>query len=75
MQVSGPGAGLLEERIEEIYSQLYTPGGKLKAGRDAPPLAGLREQLQEAITTQKATQQIQIATQVENSKEIQENSK
>ena len=52
MQVSGPGAGLLEERIEEIYSQLYTPGGKLKAGRDAPPLAGLREQLQEAKTTQ-----------------------
>ena len=51
MQVSGPGAGLLEERIEETYSQLYTPGGKLKAGRDAPPLVRLREQLQEAIKT------------------------
>lgn len=48
-QISGPGAGLLEERIEDAYLKVYTPGGKLKTGKDASALVRLREQLQQAI--------------------------
>lgn len=48
-EVSGPGAGPLEKRIEETYLQIYTPGGKLKAGKDAPPLVRLREKHDAAV--------------------------
>ncbi|MBI3801753.1 MAG: hypothetical protein HY268_32890 [Deltaproteobacteria bacterium] len=49
VQISGPGAGHLEEQIEDAYLQIYTPGGKLRAGRDAPAVVRLRDQLQQAI--------------------------
>lgn len=48
-QISGPGAGLLEERIEDAYLKVYTPGGRIKTGKDASALVRLREQLQQAI--------------------------
>lgn len=44
-QVSGPGASLLERRIEETYLQFYTPGGKLKVGRDAPAIIVLKDKV------------------------------
>ncbi len=49
VQIAGPGAGRLEERIEDTYLQIYTPGGKLRTGRDAPAVVRLHEQLQQAI--------------------------
>ena len=49
VQISGPGAGRLEERIENVYLQIYTPGGKLRAGRDAPAVVRLHERLQQVI--------------------------
>ncbi|MGE4095528.1 MAG: hypothetical protein AB7G75_32340, partial [Candidatus Binatia bacterium] len=52
VQISGPGAGRLEEQIEDAYLQIYTPGGKLRAGRDAPAVVRLRDQLQQAIAQQ-----------------------
>jgi len=45
VQVSGPGMGGLEERIEAAYLRLFTPGGKLKTGKDAPRLVELQDQL------------------------------
>lgn len=48
-QVSGPGAGPVEKRIQDIYAQFFTPGGKLKAGKDAPPVVKLKERLQVAL--------------------------
>lgn len=47
-QVSGPGSGPLESAIEEVYLAIYTPGGKLKQGKDASPLARLRDRLPQA---------------------------
>lgn len=49
-QVSGPGSGPLESAIEEAYLAIYTPGGQLKRGRDASPLARLRDRLVQANT-------------------------
>lgn len=49
-QVSGPGSGPLESAIEEAYLAIYTPGGRLKQGRDASPLARLRDRLVQANT-------------------------
>ncbi len=54
VQVSGPGSGPLEERIEEAYGRIFTPGGKLRTGKDAPPIARLREALQAALETRSA---------------------
>lgn len=47
-QVSSAGTGPLEKRIEERYLQFFTTKGKLKAGKDAPLLTRLKEQLAEA---------------------------
>jgi DNA repair exonuclease SbcCD ATPase subunit len=47
-QISGAAANQLEKRVEEIYGQFFTPGGKLKSGREAPALASLREKLDAA---------------------------
>ncbi len=46
-QVSGSGSGLAENRIEEIYQQIFTTGGKLKTGKDAPAIVTLKEKLGE----------------------------
>jgi DNA repair exonuclease SbcCD ATPase subunit len=45
VQVSGPGMGALEERIETSYLRLFTPGGKLRTGKDAPKLIELKDRL------------------------------
>ncbi|MDY6911948.1 MAG: hypothetical protein SVM79_06320 [Chloroflexota bacterium] len=47
-QVSGPSAGPVENRIEDIYLQIFTAGGKLKTGKEAPAIVNLREKLNEA---------------------------
>lgn len=49
-QVSGPGSGPLERVIQEAYLAIYTPGGQLKRGKDASPLARLRDRLPQANT-------------------------
>jgi DNA repair exonuclease SbcCD ATPase subunit len=46
-QVSGPGTGRLEERIEAAYLRFFTPTGKLKAGKDAPQLVQIKDRLLE----------------------------
>lgn len=48
-QVSGKGAERLVKRIEEVYLEYFTPGGKLKSGRSAPELARLRESHQSLV--------------------------
>jgi DNA repair exonuclease SbcCD ATPase subunit len=48
VQVSGAVASQLEKRVEEIHGQFFTPGGKLKSGREAPALVSLREKLDAA---------------------------
>ncbi len=47
-QISGPGAGDVEKRIQDVYAQFFTPGGKLRGGKDAPRIVQLREKLQSA---------------------------
>ncbi len=49
-QVSGPGSGPLEEAIEDVYLAIYTPGGQLRRGKDAPPLVRLRDRLTQTRT-------------------------
>ena len=48
-QVSGAGSGPMEERIEEAYSRFFTPGGKLRTGKDAPAVVRVREALEVAV--------------------------
>jgi DNA repair exonuclease SbcCD ATPase subunit len=47
VQVSGPGMGRLEEKIEAAYLRFFTPGGKRKTGKDAPRVVELKERLQQ----------------------------
>jgi len=56
-QVSGPGASPLERRIEEAYSKVFTAGGKLKTGKDAPRIVMLKDRLNRAIERQSAAVQ------------------
>ncbi|MBW1659473.1 MAG: AAA family ATPase [Deltaproteobacteria bacterium] len=44
---SGSDEGI-EKRIEELYHRYFTPGGKLKSGKDAPKLVSLIQQLEGA---------------------------
>ena len=53
VQVSGPGSGPLEQRIEEAYGRFFTPGGKLRTGKDAPAVVRLREELESALQAQR----------------------
>jgi len=53
-QVAGPGAGAVEKRVEEVWRELFAPGGKLKAGKDAPALVRLTEKLQETLNRRTA---------------------
>jgi len=41
--VPGTAATRLETRIQELYAQFFTSQGKLRSGREAPPLVSLRE--------------------------------
>ncbi len=47
VQVSGPGMGGLEEKIEASFLRFFTPGGKLKTGKDAPRVLELKDRVQE----------------------------
>ena len=47
VQLSGAEAGRLEKKVEDLYYTHFTPGGSLKAGRNAP-LTQLEQRLQEA---------------------------
>ncbi len=47
-QISGSGMGLVEKKVEEIYGQFFTVGGKLKSGAGAPALVRLKDDLQRA---------------------------
>lgn len=51
-QVSGPGASPIETRIEESYSRIFTAGGKLRSGKDAPRIVMLKDGLNPAIDRQ-----------------------
>ena len=53
VQVSGPGSGALEERIDAAYLRFFTSGGQYKRGKDAPALARLHESLPAAIEAQR----------------------
>lgn len=53
VQVSGPGSGPLEQRIEETYGRFFTPGGKLRTGKDAPAVVRFREELESALKVQR----------------------
>ena len=48
VQAAGAATGSVEKQIEALYSLYFTTGGKLKAGRNAPLVVSLKENLQEA---------------------------
>ncbi len=47
-QFSASAYGPLEKQLNELYNRLYTSGGKLKSGKDAPELVRLEEKLNKA---------------------------
>lgn len=59
VQVSGPGSGPLEDRIEEAYLRFFTTGGQYRRGKDAPAAARLRESLPAAIEAQRTAEEQQ----------------
>jgi len=61
VQVSGPGSGPLEERIETAYLRFFTTGGQYRRGKDAPAVVRLRESLQAALEAQRAAGEQQRA--------------
>jgi len=50
VQVTGTGVGPVEKKIEEAYLQFFTPGGRLKSGKDAPIVSTLKKQLEDVLT-------------------------
>ncbi|MEW6264155.1 MAG: hypothetical protein AB1641_13870 [Thermodesulfobacteriota bacterium] len=60
-QVSGPKLGRLEARIEQKYLSFFTPGGRLRSGREAPALIGLEERLKEAREKVKSARELHQA--------------
>ena len=52
-QVSGPGTGPLEERIEALYLRCFTPTGKLRAGKDAPRIVELKDRMRDLEAEQR----------------------
>lgn len=47
-QVAGPGAEILEKRIADTYSGIFTQTGKLRGGAGAPVVVGLQKQRDDA---------------------------
>ncbi len=47
-QVAGPGAEILEKRIADTYSGIFTQTGKLRGGAGAPAVVGLEKQRDDA---------------------------
>ena len=60
VQVSGPGNGVLEERIDAAYLRMFTPGGQYKRGKNAPALARLHESLPAVIEAQRTAAEQQL---------------
>ncbi|MCX5842148.1 MAG: AAA family ATPase [Deltaproteobacteria bacterium] len=48
LQLSDQAAGPIEERVGERFLQFYTPQGKIKTGKGAPPLIELQDVLSKA---------------------------
>lgn len=53
-QVFGPRTSPIEARIEEAYLRFFTPGGKLRSGKDAPTLVRLLGELEAAREVHRA---------------------
>lgn len=49
LQISGGGAGPVEQKLDELYGRYFTPTGRPRMGRDASPLVTLGEKLTSAI--------------------------
>ncbi len=47
VQVSGPGMGRLEEKIEAAFLRYFSPTGRLRTGKDAPEVLGLEDRLRQ----------------------------
>ncbi len=47
-QVTGSEGGPAEKKLDTIYSRIFTAGGKLKTGKDAPEVVRLGESLEKA---------------------------
>ena len=60
-QISSTPSGPIERRIEDLYLQLFTSKGKLKAGKDAPLLTHLRDQIDEAIKNKQRAYELYLA--------------
>jgi DNA repair exonuclease SbcCD ATPase subunit len=60
-QASSGGAGPLEKRIEDRYLQFFSAKGKLKAGKDAPPLTRLKDCLEEAAAARQKAYDLYVA--------------
>ena len=65
-QVTGSEGGPVEKRVEAVYSRIFTSGGKLKTGKDAPGIVRLEEALKKArekrAEAQAAQQQFEEAS-------------
>lgn len=48
LQLSDKAAGPIEERVGEHFLQFYTPQGKIKTGKGAPPLIELQDAVSKA---------------------------
>lgn len=48
-QVFDRSSGPIEEKIAEHYERFYTPQGKVKSGKAAPPVIHMRERLEQAL--------------------------
>ncbi len=51
VQISGEGGSRLEELLAELYLDHFTKGGRMKTGKQAPPLTGLLGQRDAAAHT------------------------
>lgn len=60
-QVADGGTGPVEKRIEERYFQLFSAKGKLKTGKDAPPLVRLREEIEKALAARQKAYDLYVA--------------
>ncbi len=60
-QASSGGTGPVEKRIAERYLQFFSAKGKLKTGKEAPPLVRLREEIEEAIAARQKAYDLLIA--------------
>ncbi len=60
-QLSGAGAGPVEERIRARYLDVFTPKGKLRSGQDAPRIEQVRKEIEEARDAQRQALEAYLA--------------